>query len=416
MSHLDLIGKKFWTYRIEGVLGSGGTATVYRAFDEKEQRSVAIKILPEGMDRSQIQRFKQETKVLSQLDHPNIIKIFDIGSADGLLFYVMENRPSRTLRELMDERFARAGKGFTVDELLTMAHDVGDALRCSHSKRIFHRDVKPSNILVTPEFRAILCDFGLAKVTDDKTLTVAGTLMGTPLYMSPEQLQGGDVDQRSDLYQLGLVLYQMATGQIPFAGENPYVSATRRLSEAIPPPTALRHDLPGGLEQVMMRCVERERPRRYQSANDLLTDLDRLSSSKLRAGEHTVIRERGTPRANAMKIGAAAVALAGAVAGAFFAVAPRGADVLIQGLAVIPGRTDAIVAFTSAPDLRAELLYGEGDELDRRRVISAEPEPAHRVTITGLAPGKPYRCQIRLFVPPDRLKELPARSFRTLEE
>jgi serine/threonine protein kinase len=414
---VSLIGKKLWQYRLEGVLGEGGTATVYRAVDEKEKRSVAVKILPKDIDRSVIQRFKQEIKVLSQLDHPNIIRIFDVGSAEGLCFYVMENRPSRTLRELMDERFRKKRTGFTLHELMTAARQVGDALRCAHDKGIYHRDIKPSNILVTPDFQCILCDFGLAKISADKTFTQAGTLMGTPLYMSPEQIQGGDVDHRSDLYQLGLVLYQMATGIIPFAGENPYVAATRRLSEAIPAPTGLRPDLPGNVEQVILRCLERERLKRYPSANELLAELDRVSSTNLKSAsrlEHTVLR---LPRKQSWRAAAAVgvALLAAAGLGAWYWTVSRPTELRVTAFTLVPGRDEVMLSFETDPPLGAEVIYGDGPELDRRKVISEVPSSTHRASLTKLTPGHVYHYQLRLNLEPDRVKTLPVREFTTTE-
>ncbi len=414
---MSLIGKKLWKYRIEGVLGEGGTATVYRAVDEKEQRSVAVKILPKDIDRSVIQRFKQEIKVLSQLDHPNIIKIFDVGSAEGLCFYVMENRPSRTLREVMDERFRKKRTGFTLHEIMTVARQVGDALRCAHEKGIYHRDIKPSNILMTPEFQSILCDFGLAKISADKTLTQAGTLMGTPLYMSPEQIQGGDVDHRSDIYQLGLVLYQMATGIIPFAGDNPYVAATRRLSEPIPAPTGLRPDLPGNIEQVILRCLERERLRRYPSAAGLLADLERVSCANLASAshlEHTILRLPEKRRWKTATVVGAALLVVAALGGWTWAIS-RPTELRVSAFTLVPGRDQVMLSFETEPALGAELIYGDGPELERRKVISENPATAHRASLTGLTPGHVYRYQLRLSLEQDRVKTLPVREFTTSE-
>ncbi|MBI4869467.1 MAG: serine/threonine protein kinase [Candidatus Wallbacteria bacterium] len=422
---MSLVGKKFWTYRIDSVLGTGGTATVYQAVDERDGKTVAVKILPEGMDRSQIQRFKQEVKVLSQLDHPNIIKIFDIGSADGLHFYVMANTPSKTLRELMEERFAkpdprtapgaRAPRGFTAEEILGVGRDVADALRCSHSRRIYHRDVKPSNILITPDFRAILCDFGLAKLSDDKTLTQAGTLMGTPLYMSPEQLQGGDVDHRSDVYQLGLVLYQMATGTVPFAGDNPYVSATRRLSESIPAPSLVRPGLPGGLDQIIVRCTERERIRRYQTSGQLIEEIDALTERRLKPGtaDATLIRETARRRWLSWAAASLLATLAGAAVWQL-AVGPAPSELRVSDFAVIPGRREATVAFMTDRPLASEAIFGEEESLDRRAILSAEPSTSHRVSLRGLSPGKRHKLLLRLFPGHDRVKELPVQEFSTL--
>ncbi len=412
---MDLIGKKLWHYRIESVLGAGGSATVYQAFDERNDRPVAIKILPEGLDAAQLQRFKQETKVLSQLDHPNIVQILDIGSAEGRFFYVMESISSSTLKDLIARRFSRGGKGFTLAEILTLASDICEALQCSHENGVFHRDVKPSNILVTKQMKSILFDFGLAKWLDEKTLTQAGTLMGTPLYMSPEQLRGGDVDQRSDIYQVGLVLYQLVTGQVPFADETPYISATRRLNEAIPPPSSKKDGIPGGLEQIIMRCLERDGQRRYKTMADMLEDLARISSASTSGAtsDKTIIRR--LPDSVPAKRVAAVVLAALIVLGVTYALSSDpGPTVHVRAFTVVPGREEAVLSFRTDPPLRSEVIFGDPDDLVRRLELSWQEATQHRGSLRDLEPGHTYAYQVRLLMEPDRMKALPVRQFTTL--
>jgi eukaryotic-like serine/threonine-protein kinase len=180
-----MIGKTLWKYKITEFLGSGGSAKVWKAYDERTKREVAIKVLPEDFDSMLLTRFKHETRTISQLDHPHIIKIHDIGTEGKTNYYVMEYVKGKTLKELVHERWELEGGSIRSEEVTRLGREMASALDYIHQRRIYHRDIKPGNILITDDGRSILMDFGIAKAKDDASLTAAGTLMGTPLYMSP---------------------------------------------------------------------------------------------------------------------------------------------------------------------------------------------------------------------------------------
>lgn len=426
----DILGKKLWNYRVDYVLGTGGNASVYAAHDEKSGRDVAIKILPEDFDASVLSRFKQETKALSRLNHPNIVPILDIGSEGETHYYVMELVNGQTLRELLETRRKEGPRALSPEEGLRIARDICAALACSHEEGIFHRDIKPSNVLLERDLSARLTDFGLAKVVDDATLTQAGTLMGTPLYMSPEQLHGGDVDHRSDIYQVGLLLYEMLVGRLPFTESNPYVAATRRLTDPIPPVRQSRPSIPPPVEDLIEGCLRRDRLKRPSSAKELLRSIEAVlrgvqSSSATPALDTTVtpqvlsrwLTPSRSPAARGVWTGLALAGLVLALGGfALFGPFWSGqASVQFQGPSVItPDPYTAIVRYRTEPPLRSEILYGlHEEEPDRFLMVTSQPDRSHEGILAGLEPGSTYHYSVRLITSEGRL--LPTRrwSFET---
>jgi serine/threonine protein kinase len=263
-------------YKLVSLLGRGGMGEVYRALDSRLDRTVALKILPADVaeDPDRKKRFVIEAQAASRLSHPNVATIYDIGETDGIAFIAMEYVEGETLEGRMKRR------RLSPIEIRTILRQIAEALDEAHSKGITHRDIKPANLMITARGEVKVLDFGLAKisphtVSPDVTSmqTLPGLLMGTVEYMSPEQALGRGVDCRTDIFSLGIVLYQMATGQSPFASISVGETIDRILHGEPEPISVLNPGIPQDLEVVIQRCLEKDRERRFQSARDLLADL-----------------------------------------------------------------------------------------------------------------------------------------------
>jgi serine/threonine protein kinase/tetratricopeptide (TPR) repeat protein len=286
-------GSRLGPYEIVVLVGIGGMGEVYRARDTRLDRDVAIKVLPSSLSRSEErrQRFQREARAISSLQHPNICTLFDVGRHDGTDFLVMEYLDGGTLA-------ARIHKGpLALDLSLRYAAETADALDYAHRRGIVHRDVKPANIFITSRGEAKVLDFGLAKLDDPRSdqaitaataelrvFTVPGVAMGTAAYMSPEQARGEDLDARTDIFSLGAVLYEMATGKMAFPGTTMAIVLKAILDETPPPPSQIVPSLPHGLDHVIGKALEKDRGLRYQNAADLRADVRRLQEHSVSEG------------------------------------------------------------------------------------------------------------------------------------
>ena len=264
-------------YRIQSRLGAGGMGEVYLAHDTKLGRVVALKIIRRDVanDPDRMRRFRQEARAVAALNHPNVAQIYDIAECDGMRFIVMEYVEGITLA-------ARISQGpLDSETIVDLAIQLADALGEAHSKGITHRDIKPVNIILTPRESVKVLDFGLAKFEDTcqqstSTITNPGVVVGTTEYMSPEQALGHDVDHRSDIFSLGAVLYEMATGKRAFSGKTQAAIYDAILNRSPVPARELNPLIPGDLERIILKAVEKDRELRYQSASDLKADLKRV--------------------------------------------------------------------------------------------------------------------------------------------
>jgi len=283
-----MIGRTLAHYHIDAAIGAGGMGQVYRATDTKLGRSVALKVLPPDMarDAERLARFQREARAVAALNHPHIVTIFSVEEQDGVHFLTMELVEGRTLDRLIPDG------GLSVDRIVEIGNALADALSAAHEKGIVHRDLKPANVMVTSEDRVKVLDFGLAKevraTQNENTMslaghTQAGVVMGTPAYMSPEQVVGRELDHRTDIFSLGVLLHEMATGRRPFAGQSSAELHSAILRDTPPLVTDLRADLPPELARIVRRCLEKDPRHRLQTARDVANefrDLVRESSRK----------------------------------------------------------------------------------------------------------------------------------------
>ncbi|HEX7527216.1 MAG TPA: Stk1 family PASTA domain-containing Ser/Thr kinase [Gaiellaceae bacterium] len=269
-----LIGTLFdGRYQVVRKLGAGGMANVYLAEDQELGRRVAIKILNErhANDEQFVERFRREAKNAAALSHPNIVSIYDRGEAEGTYYIAMEYLDGRSLKELILSRGPAP-----LNVAIEYVRQILSALRFAHRHGIVHRDIKPHNVLVDAEGRVKVTDFGIARAGASQ-MTEAGSIVGTAQYLSPEQARGTNVDQRSDLYSLGIVLYELLTGTLPFNGDTPVEIAMKHLSQTPELPSVLRPELPRELDLVVTRALAKDPDERYQSAEEMDADLERLS-------------------------------------------------------------------------------------------------------------------------------------------
>jgi len=260
-------------YQIIEELGHGGMGRVYRALDKKLNEEVALKLVrPEiAADRSTLERFHNELKLARKISHPHVGRMYELMEEKGTHFITMEYVPGQDLRGLIRQ----TGK-LAIETAVSIAKQVCEGLGEAHKQGIVHRDLKPSNIIIDRAGSARIMDFGIARSLAVKSRTGAGVMIGTPEYMSPEQVEGKDVDQRSDIYSLGIILYEMLTGRVPFEGDTPFTVGVKHKSEAPADPKLINPNIPDDLSGIILKCLEKDRSSRYQSAGDVRTELERV--------------------------------------------------------------------------------------------------------------------------------------------
>ncbi|HXF85712.1 MAG TPA: serine/threonine-protein kinase, partial [Anaerolineales bacterium] len=285
-----LTGQSMGRYHILDQLGQGGMATVYKAYDMRLERDVVIKVIrqdafPSEQQSELLVRFEREAKVLARLAHPNIVPIIDYGEHDGVPYLVMPLLPGGTLKQ-------RLGKPLPWQETFRLLLPIADALAYAHEKNILHRDVKPSNILLTQKGQPMLTDFGIAKILDFKdgqtTLTASGIIVGTPEYMSPEQGLGRPVGPQTDIYALGVVLYELLTGRKPFVADTPLAVVLKQATDPLPRPSQFVRDLPEAVEKILFKALAKDPADRYQSMTEMAAAMERTLS-----GQPSVVSAEG---------------------------------------------------------------------------------------------------------------------------
>lgn len=393
MNQISMVGKSLTHYTILKHIGSGGMGDVYLAHDTKLDRNVAIKILPSELaaDPKRMRRFEKEARAASAIDHPNVVHIYEIGESDGIRFIAMQYVEGQTLNAMIKEH------PLPIPRLVDIAIEIADALAEANSKGVVHRDIKPANILITPRGQVKVVDFGLAKISresglteiktdsDTSTETKSGMILGTVHYLSPEQALGKPVDHRSDIFSLGAVLYQMATARFPFNGQNS-IEMISNILRTVPEPLSTHNlNVPGGLEQIVRRCLEKDPERRYQSAQDLANDLRRLKNGEALLTGSTIRLGTRRSRPPVFRIaGAILIIAAGAI---YWFTRERNP---IDSIAVLPfinassnssieylsdGITDSVInSLSQLPQLRvmarSTVFSYKGKQIDPRQVGS----------------------------------------------
>jgi eukaryotic-like serine/threonine-protein kinase len=280
-------------YELQELVGSGGMSNVFRAHDRLLERSVAIKILHEqfGRDDDYVERFRREARAVAQLAHPNIVTVIDRGEEDGRQYIVFEYIEGENLKALV------ANGGLPVDEALGYTLQVAHALDFAHKRGLVHRDVKPQNVLLNDEGQAKVTDFGIARSLDVQGVTQTGTVLGTSDYIAPEQARGDKVDQKTDIYSLGTVLYELLTGEVPYEGDNFVVVAMRHVNDPVPSVRDHRPEVPYRLDHVVRRAMAKDPEDRFVSMEELVRELEKcLAEDGSEEGATMIVRPERRPR------------------------------------------------------------------------------------------------------------------------
>jgi tetratricopeptide (TPR) repeat protein/predicted Ser/Thr protein kinase len=334
-------------YRIIEEIGAGGMGVVYKALDTRLDRAVALKFLPSHLlcDAEARERFEHEAKAASALSHPNIMTIYEIDEVDSQCFIAMEYVDGPSLRELLRE------KDLSLDEVLDIAIQIAGGLSAAHGENVIHRDLKPANIMVTSRGRIEITDFGLAKLKGVTKLTKTGTTLGTLPYMSPEQVQGKEVDHRSDIFSFGVVLYEMIAGRLPFRGDNEAAIVRSVMGDTPEPLARYKADVPQGLERIVAKALAKDTEHRYQHADDLLADLKHERRASERAQVAWAEREAQAPHSRTKMFRFLAItAVVAAVAVIYLVLEPFRVEVGPQKEAIADENSLAVMYFENVAD------------------------------------------------------------------
>lgn len=273
----DLTGRDLGKYELRERIGRGGMAEVYKAYHQPLDRFVALKVMHSflGDDPEFKDRFEREARNVAKLRHQNIVQVYDFDSQRDLYYMVMEYIDGPTLRNLILDLESR-GERLPSEEVIRISRGLGGALSYAHAREMIHRDIKPGNIMIDSDRRVVLADFGIAKIASGKQITASGTMIGTPAYMAPEQGLGQPGDHRSDLYSLGVVMFQLAAGILPYDADTPIALVLKHVNEPLPDLRVLNPTIPRGLERVIYKCLAKAPDERYQTADELVNHLDNL--------------------------------------------------------------------------------------------------------------------------------------------
>ena len=402
-----MIGKMLGNrYEVLEKIGGGGMAVVYKAKCHLLNRHVAVKVLRDDFihDKDLVNKFKRESQAVASLSHPNIVNVYDVGEIDEVYYIVMEMVSGKTLKRVIREKGTLAE-----EQVIDYAKQIASALQHAHNNYVVHRDIKPQNILITDDDRAKVTDFGIALSSNASTLTNTGSLVGSVHYFSPEQARGGYTDAKTDLYSLGIVMYEMATGQVPFEGESPVTVALKHLHQDMAPPTELNPEISEGLEAIIVKLTQKEQSLRYQSAGALIDALKQLETdpeyvpeeleeeidenptqvNKMRKGEANshMMRNKSTRKKKGSKVrfviaaGIITAMLASLVFVAGFFLMPR--LFVPRSEITLPDLTNMTLdeAREELETLGLQYLieYRFDEEFEENRIISQNPAPGRNV-------------------------------------
>jgi len=390
-------------YELLEKIGDGGMAVVYKGKDKLLNRFIAVKILrPEfTQDATFVENFKRESQAAAGLTHPNIVGVYDVGREGNINYIVMELIEGRTLNEIIAEEAPMDYK-----RVIDITKQVASALRVAHKNKIIHRDVKPHNIMITNDGVVKLADFGIARAVNDATLSTGSKIIGSVHYFSPEQARGNYVDERSDIYSLGIVMYEMLTGKVPFDGDNPVTVALKHINEEITPPSELVDGIPPALERCVMKATNKYQTNRYSSADELIEELDNISfvsnvvgnglfveasdvveKRNQRNKEETAVTEKpGKPEKKGKKVGLIVALLVLILAGAgLFAAWKMG---VFSDTKSVPSLLDMTLEEAQAAAEEEGFKVKEGKEVysseyPEGRVCVQDPEPGKELTKGG---------------------------------
>lgn len=381
MNGEHLVGKVLdGRYEILEMIGVGGMAAVYKAKCRLLNRFVAIKVLKDSLnnDEESLNRFLSESRSTAKLSHHNIVGIYDVGEEDGMNYIVMELIDGITLKEYIDRKGVLDWK-----EASEFAMQIGLALQCAHENNIVHRDIKPHNILITKDHIVKVADFGIARAVTSDTMVTGKETMGSVRYISPEQARGGYIDCRSDIYSLGVVLYEMLTGRVPFDGENPVSIAMMKLNETPVSCRILNPDIPSDIAEITMRAISKEQHSRYQTALDMATDLKSAAEgtpiSIVETAEHYTGRRAAKKKKNDGKKKATVIAIAVAAAvllGVIVNFVMSGGAKQVEVPELLGMTLEEAVVFAEERGLKIDeenVEYEPSDEYEENQIMLQDP-------------------------------------------